>query len=120
MGFGVALLFCAWITIVRLNKGESAFSAHGITYSGTVVMYVIAGLASGGTIGAMLPLAKWRSGAYAIGLLGGLPIVAGILIQQSGLPAHWSDEDITLAPVLVVVATIAIGSEIRRRRSGTR
>jgi len=115
IGFGVAFVFCAWVTFVRLNTGDRAFTELGITYPGTLAMYVITGVTSGAIIGALMPLASSRFGAYAIGLAGGLPIVAGILIQQRGLPSRWSDETITLAPVLVLVATIAIGSEIRRR-----
>jgi hypothetical protein len=115
IGFGVAFVFCVWVTLIRINKGEQAFVEQGITYPGTIVMYVIAGVTSGAIIGALLPMAQSRVGAYAIGFAGGLPIVAGILIQQRGLPSRWSDEVITLAPVLVLVATIVIGSEIRRR-----
>lgn len=115
IGFAVAFLFCAWVTVVRLSKGERAFTELGISYPGTLAMYVFTGLASGATIGALMPLARWRAGAYLIGFAGGLPIVAGILIQQAGLPSRWADEDFTLAPVLVLVATLVIGSEIRRR-----
>ena len=117
LGLLTAALFCIWITIVRLTSGEQAFTRLGITYAGTMVTYVLMGMASGAIIGALMRFTDSRVGAYLVGFLGGTPIILGIMLQQAGLPRHWAPEDFTLAPVLSLVATLAIGSEIQRRRS---
>ena len=117
VGLLTAALFCIWISIVRLTSGEHAFSRLGITYAETMVTYVLMGMTSGAIIGALLRFTDSRVGAYLVGFLGGTPIILGIMLQQAGLPRQWTPDDYTLTPILSLVATLAIGSEIQRRRS---
>lgn len=115
IGIVTALLLCAWITLIKFRDGDQPFTRLGISYSGTVVTYLLMGAGSGALIGALMRFTNSRTGAYLVGFVAAVPIVLGIMIQQSGMPGRWTADDVTLAPVLCLVATIAIGSEIRRR-----
>ena len=117
VGLVTAALFCVWVSLVRFTGGDAAFARRGITYVGTMATYVFLGAASGAIIGAMMRFAESRAGAYLIGFLAAVPIVLGIMLQQAGVPWRWTQEDVTLTPVLLLVASLAIGSEIRRRNS---
>lgn len=120
--FGVmlALLFCSWITFVRLIHGEVAFTRHGITYSGTVAAYLLMGAGAGALVGAMMPWATSPVRAYLTGLLGSIPISVGILFQQEGPPWKWNRSDMGLAVVLSIAAALAIGWRLETRLSARR
>jgi len=115
LGLITAAIFCAWATFVRVTAGESAFSRMGASYTGTMATYLVTCTVAGGIIGGLKRFYGTRGGAYATGFVAGLPIVLAIMLQQAGYPWQWSEEERALAPVLLLVATIAIGSEIRRR-----
>lgn len=119
LGALTALLFCAWVTVVRLTNGEGAFTRLGITYVGAVSTYLLMGVASGALIGSLIRFTDTRIGAYLVGFAGSAPIVAGIMLQTAGSPRRWTPEDYSLAPVLSLIITIVIGSEIQRRKKRT-
>jgi hypothetical protein len=117
--FGVmlALLFCGWITFVRLIHGEAAFTRYGITFSGTVAVYLFMGASAGALVGGMMPWATSPGRAYLTGLVASIPITFGILFQQEGPPWRWNGSDMGLAVVLSIVAALAIGWRLETRLS---
>ncbi len=119
VGALTALLFCAWVTVVRLTNGEGAFTRLGITYVGAVSTYMLMGIASGAFIGSLIRFTDRRIGTYLVGFAGSVPIVAGIMIRTAGSPRRWTPEDYSLAPVLSLIITLVVGSEIQRRKSRT-
>jgi hypothetical protein len=72
--------------------------------------------AAGVTIGVLIPIAKSTVGAYIVGLAGGISLASGIALSVYGVPARWEGDAYGLAVVVVLIATIAIGSEIDKRR----
>jgi hypothetical protein len=74
------------------------------------------GATSGTITGALLRHASSRFGVYLVGFVAGMPIVLGIMIQNDGMPSRWTLEQKLLSPVLAIVASLVIGSEILRRR----
>lgn len=115
LGLITAILFCVWVSIIYLSDGPRSFGKLGTTYRATVVMYILVGTVTGAVIGALLPFTGSRVGAYAVGGVASIPIVLGILIQNAGLPGNWDIEQWTLAPVIWLIAALAIGNETRRR-----
>ncbi|MDB4884654.1 MAG: hypothetical protein JWN79_92 [Gemmatimonadetes bacterium] len=116
VGLITGLLFCVWITMAYRADGGAGFARRGLSYPSMIAMYLLVSTLTGTIIGALGRHADSVPGTYGIGFVASVPVVAGILVQQAGPPARWGPEQITLGPVLWVVGTIVIGSEIRRRR----
>jgi hypothetical protein len=122
VGFGVmlALLFCCWITFVRLNYGEAAFTKHRITYPGTLASYLLMGAGAGALVGGLMPWATSPSKTFFTGLIGGIPITFGILYQTEGPLWRWDGTDMELAAILSIVWAFAIGGSLQKRLSTQR
>lgn len=113
-GIAVALVYCAWVTVVYAVNGGGPFERHGVDYRGTVLLYLGAGIVSGAIVGLLRPLIRNNIGAYLVGVIGALPIGAGTAMLVTGLPRYWGFDDWILVPLISIGAGIALGSELRK------
>src|SRR3954471_3461411 len=82
-GVLVALVYCAWITLIYVFHGQSAFDRQGVTYEATLAFYLGAGAISGAIAGVLRPLLRFRFGAYCVGVVAALPIGFGTAVIVS-------------------------------------
>jgi hypothetical protein len=111
-GVGLALIYCAWATFVRLAGGSAAFDRDGVSYTQVTVGYLAAGVLAGAAVGALRPLAQTRLGAYMLGVLAGTILSASITLTIAGLPSQWDFDEWVLLPVIAIGAGLAFGREL--------
>lgn len=71
-GFGLALLFCAWIVVLMvLNAGFTLHMSggHSVNGLGVIVLYLLIGTIGGTIVGSLRRFAGTRVGAPIVGLL---------------------------------------------------
>lgn len=121
-GLAVATLYCLWIAAIYVFRGPAAFERQGVRFGSLLLTYLTIGIVSGALVGLLKPLARWKSGAYAVGLIAGAPVAIGLAVCIKGMPSNWDADEAFVIPILSVVAGLAIGSEIWKaslaRRAG--
>lgn len=115
-GLMMGSALCVWVTVIFLLQGEQPFSELGTSYPESMAWYLAICSAAGVTIGMLIPIAKSMVGAYLVGAAAGISLASGIALSVYGVPSRWEGNAYGLAVVVVLVATIAIGNEIDKRR----
>jgi hypothetical protein len=114
-GLGVAFVYCAWVSVVYLIGGSTVFAKQEVTYATLVATYLGIGLISGISVGALRRFTNSVVGAYAVGIVAGIPVAVGIAICVKGLPSHWGEYERVAIPFFSVAAGLVIGSEMAKR-----
>jgi hypothetical protein len=73
-GVGLATVYSAWVTVLRVLSGSGAFDALGTSWLRTVALYYLGGTAGGATVGVLWFLRKTPLGAFVLGTCAVLPI----------------------------------------------
>lgn len=112
--FGVAL--CLWVTVIFTLQGETPFIEVGTTYAHAAASYLIVSAVCGSVIGALFPFAKSTITSYAVGVVAASFVAFGIVVSTYGVPSRWEANAYGFLIVVSLVATLAIGNEINKRR----
>jgi hypothetical protein len=102
-------------------RGSAPFDQQGVSIGMVAVTYLAIGLAAGALVGLLRPITRQRLGAYAVGLVAGVPVATGLVIVVRGLPGSWDFFDPFILMIFSVVAGHLIGSELWKhaQRQGT-
>jgi hypothetical protein len=119
-GLALALVYCAWITAVRVLSGPRPFERQGVTYTGVAVAYLAIGLSAGALVGALRPMTQHRAGAYAVGLLAGTVAAGGIAALVAGPPGRWDFDEWVVLSIVAAGAGIVIGRELAKSGATSR
>ena len=68
-GLAFAALFMAWAVFVRIVGGADAFGEKGTTLLTVLALYLFGGVAAGGIVGLLRPIARWRIGSAIVGII---------------------------------------------------
>jgi len=71
VGYGLAFaaLFMAWAVIARIIGGADTFGQQGTTLLTVLALYLFGGVAAGGIVGLLCPIARWRIGSVLVGII---------------------------------------------------
>lgn len=122
--FGVALatFYSAFVLILFMIRGDSAFEANDITLLGTISAYYFGGIVGGVIVGLLLPLATWRWGSVIVGVVAAVPVFLGIGIAMYGGPGSRGPNDrfglVTAAILLGGFGGYAFWEPVRRDGPG--
>lgn len=97
---------CAIAILLRIVRGGHFLDRYGIGFGSLLLCYLGGGLGVGAIAGAGRPILRWRVGAIAIGVVGGLFAFAAVVFGIRGPVRQWGP-DYTFA---VWVAGIAGGA----------
>ena len=89
-GLAVASVYCIWITVIYLTKGEDAFERQGLTFRSLLLVYLAGGGLAGGVVGACRPWAKSTIGSRIIAVIAMLPLIFGLEVLIAGNPSRWA------------------------------
>jgi len=114
IGFGFAVVYSAWVTIVYAVRGTEAFDKLGTTLSNVILLYVSVGLLGGAFVGLMWKLCRYRFFAYLTSILVGALLAIGIGIILEGLPGKWDVGAILGTPLLALIYGVWFGGQLRK------
>ena len=66
-----ALLFSAYVLLIAGMRGSSVYFTYGTSIWGIIAIYWLAAILSGGLLGFLRPLARFRLGAFVVGAIVG-------------------------------------------------
>lgn len=105
LGYGLAYVavYCGFVLMLALVKGEAFFVAAGTTLPGVLLAYLTGGIAAGCVVGLLLPLARTKLGAAFIGFVAAIPVfwAAGMVVgTPQSLTAVLLEDALPLAAIL--------------------
>jgi hypothetical protein len=119
-GLALALLYCAWITAVRVFGGARPFEREGVTYLGVAAAYLAIGLSAGAVVGVLRPMTRHRAGAYVVGLFAGTVLSSAITALVAGPPWRWDFDEWVVLPIVAAGAGALIGRELAKSGGAAR
>ena len=102
-GLAAASCYIAWAVVLFVVSGGATFHEKDASFGGVVVAYAVGGLAGGAIVGLLLPLMRFRFGAFIVGVIAFVPVELGFRVVEFGF-APWRYDDtlmvITLSTLL--------------------
>ena len=80
----LAGLYSLYVVALFALRGAAPFKAVGLSLGAVLALYAGGALAAGAIVGVLMPLARWRAGAAAVGAVAAIPFVAGVLLAVEG------------------------------------
>lgn len=111
-GFYLGLGFSGWGVIATLLSQGHVLDKYGTSLFALIMGYVVAGVASGAVVGALLPFARWRIGAAFVGIIAAVPAAIAFKVVLYGWH-RWEVNDI-LAVITFSVLLGGVGGIIYR------
>jgi hypothetical protein len=111
-GFVIGSLLAVWAAIVAAVSGSAVVRARsGDAYhiAAIVAVNVLGGTVTGGIVGALLPLMRWRAGAAVVGMIASLPLAAALASTRLGFAGWTRNEFLT---VLIFALTVGCGGGV--------
>lgn len=83
-GVVFASVYAAWAVVLLVARGSAPFKRYGTTFGATIALYFVGGVAAGAIVGALRPLAQWRAGAAAVGVVAATPVYLATMLVLEG------------------------------------
>lgn len=92
-GLAMAAVFCLIGVALYVTRGPTFLRGYGISFGAFELGYLGGGAAAGIVLGLNRPLLRWRAGAIATGILGGVLVYGAAVITLSGPIGRWDGGD---------------------------
>jgi hypothetical protein len=89
IGIITAVVYSIVAVLIYLFTGGRAFVEIGASLPMTVLVYFGGGILGGAIVGSLLPFTERRIGSVFVGVVGGIPVAAGVVWLLEGPIIGW-------------------------------
>jgi len=111
-GLLIGAAFSIFGLIMRAIRGPQLLEAYGIGLGALLLAYLGGGTGAGAIAGLGRPLLKWRAGAMAVGVVGGIFAFGALVLGIKGPVSNWAGIDTFAVIFLGIVGGAWMGNAL--------
>jgi hypothetical protein len=111
-GLLIGALLCLVALLLRVVRGPHFLDTYGIGLGALLLSYLGGGAGAGAIAGLGRPVLRWRAGAIAVGVPGGICAFGALFLGWKGPVSHWGHANIFAVLFLGVVGGAWMGNAL--------